>query len=206
MTSDQIAKANAELRHKSALDRMSVGNGERPRPACCRRRRAVGFVTLIFPQGLGHKICWTRFAARRRKPHAGGVCSPILTAWIRFNVPCGVAREISGPLPVRTLKRRERRSPIPTGLRNQAQGCEARATLGQPFASRPTPTGLRQEVRRVHNPVGVAPIWDRLPQGSSCLATLGFTTESLWDSDFEFPTEIGTDGVACGAAIKLKPW
>ena len=115
MTPDQIAKANAGLRHQSALDRMAMGNGERTRPACCRRRRAVGFVTLIFPQGLGHKICWTRFAARRRKPHAGGVCSPILTAWIPFNVPRGVARELSGPLPVCTLKRRERRAPFAPG-------------------------------------------------------------------------------------------
>ena len=29
--------------------------------------------------------CKTRFAARRRKPHAGGVCSPFPTEWLRLN-------------------------------------------------------------------------------------------------------------------------
>jgi len=30
------------------------------------------------------KVGVTRFAARRRKPHAGGVCSPFPTTWVRL--------------------------------------------------------------------------------------------------------------------------
>ena len=73
MTHDQIAKANAELRNKSALDCVST----------CAGARALA----------------------------------------RFNVHCGVAREISGLLPVRTLKRRERRAPSPSVTRSSADLC-----------------------------------------------------------------------------------
>jgi hypothetical protein len=72
---------------------------------------------------------------------------------------------------------------IPTGLRPLAQGCEGRATLGQRFWNRTTPTGLRR-VYCVsgYNPVGVVRAGRGISQGSSCLATLGFGPESLWDS------------------------
>ena len=33
----------------------------------------------------GDSVCETKFAARRRKSHAGGVCSPFSTAWVRLN-------------------------------------------------------------------------------------------------------------------------
>jgi hypothetical protein len=39
--------------------------------------------------------------------------------------------------------------------------------------------------RRGHNPVGVEIFSTDSSQGSSCLATLGFEPESLWDSELE---------------------
>jgi hypothetical protein len=77
---------------------------------------------------------------------------------------------------------------IPTGFRPKAQGCEERATLGHrpqnvfnrnavatlPFSS--------AERRICHNPVGVDENLFPFTQGSSCVATLGFGTESRWDS------------------------
>ena len=46
-----------------------------------------------------------------------------------------------------------------------------------------TPTGLRLARRNDgRNPVGVETHSRRVSQGSSCLATLGFETESRWDS------------------------
>ena len=53
----------------------AVGFGERTRPACSRRRRAVGFVGTIWIHGRVWENGGTRFAARRRQPHARGVCS-----------------------------------------------------------------------------------------------------------------------------------
>ena len=85
-------------------------------------------------------------------------------------------------------------SSIPTGLCLIAQGCEARATLGC------HPPGIPNR-----NAVAAIPLlparaleprpqprwgWDSLPtfsQGSSCLATLGWRTESLWDSPTPAP-------------------
>ena len=85
-------------------------------------------------------------------------------------------------------------SSIPTGLCLIAQGCEERATLGY------HPPGIPNR-----NAVAAIPLlparaleprpqprwgWDSLPtfsQGSSCLATLGWRTESLWDSPTPAP-------------------
>jgi len=61
----------------------AVGQGERTRLACCQRRLAVGFVLTIWPR-LARQNGETKFAARRRKPHAGGVCSPFPTAPLRL--------------------------------------------------------------------------------------------------------------------------
>ena len=69
---------------------------------------------------------------------------------------------------------------IPKGFRNKAQGCEARATLGQPGQRSTTPTGLRHATP-CHNPVGVGYGIAHISQGSSCLATLGGRSQSLWD-------------------------
>jgi len=77
---------------------------------------------------------------------------------------------------------------IPTGFRPKAQGCEERATLGQ----RPQTISNRNAVVALplsaaapgicHNPVGVDKILIPFTQGSSCVATLGYRPESLWDS------------------------
>ncbi len=76
---------------------------------------------------------------------------------------------------------------IPTGFRPKAQGCEERATLGH----RRTNTPNRNAVAAIpissaargicHNPVGVDDNLIPFTQGSSCVATLGWRTQSLWD-------------------------
>src|SRR2546430_511740 len=76
-------------------------------------------------------------------------------------------------------------SPIPTGLRNKAQGCEERATLGQSSMSSSTPMGLRHIAVPQPQPRWGCADSGRLTQGSSFLATLGFGPESLWDSTEE---------------------
>jgi len=77
-----------------------------------------------------------------------------------------------------------RGSPIPTGLCNKAQGCEERATLGsRPQEAQPQ-RGCATYLPPGHNPVGVLAC-EPDSQGSSCLATLGFEPESLWDSPLE---------------------
>jgi hypothetical protein len=92
---------------------------------------------------------------------------------------------------IRTLKRRERRAPIPKGLRPPAQGCEERATLGH----RPASIINRNAVAAIpvsfaareigHNPVGVGENLIPFTQGGSCVATLGWMPESLWDSPMD---------------------
>ena len=80
------------------------------------------------------------------------------------------------------------RARIPTGFRPLAQGCEERATLGH----RPASITNRNAVAAIpfssaahevcHNPVGVDKNLIPITQGSSCVATLGYMLESLWDS------------------------
>src|SRR5207249_4478639 len=89
-------------------------------------------------------------------------------------------------------KRRERCAPIPKGLCPPAQGCEERAILGH----RPQNVFNRNAVVAIpfsptvrgfcHKPVGVAENLIPFTQGSSCVATLGYMTESLWDSLSKF--------------------
>ena len=69
------------------------------------------------------------------------------------------------------------------GFRLKAQGCEARATLGKGTGEFGNPNGVVAPVRdeHGHNPVGVGEVCGRGTQGSSCLATLGWRTQSLWD-------------------------
>jgi hypothetical protein len=80
-----------------------------------------------------------------------------------------------------SLTFRKRR--IPKGFRLKAQGCEARATLGEHRADAGNPNGVVPVCAkpRSHNPVGVVHIFYAHTQGSSCLATLGWRTQSLWD-------------------------
>jgi hypothetical protein len=76
---------------------------------------------------------------------------------------------------------------IPTGFRPKAQDCEERATLGRchakfinrnAVAANPVSSSARA-VR--HNPVGVDDNLIPFTQGSACVATLGWRTQSRWD-------------------------
>ena len=52
----------------------------------------------------------------------------------------------------------------------------------------PTPTGLHEtDGARGCNPFRVGDVWLTVSQGSSCLATLGWRTESRWDSRTDAP-------------------
>jgi hypothetical protein len=71
----------------------------------------------------------------------------------------------------------------PKGISAQSPGLARRAYPGKaPINKNSTPTGLRLGRSRRRNPVGVETVLDPTSQGSSCLATLGFVAESLWDS------------------------
>ena len=71
----------------------------------------------------------------------------------------------------------------PKGISAQSPGLARRAYPGNAAHHKnSTPTGLRLGRSRRRNPVGVEPVLDPISQGSSCLATLGFVAESLWDS------------------------
>ncbi len=86
-------------------------------------------------------------------------------------------------------------STIPKGLRLAAPGCEERATLGPTPKHPPTPKGLRPcPLFRSHGAATLSGLYSlsRFPQGSSFLATLGFVSESLWDSAVP-----STSGDAC---------
>ena len=96
---DCAIAAGAPNPHPGLSRNNSVGNGERTRPACCRRRPAVGFAfprithRLVLQSGSG------KFAAGRRKPHAGGMCSPPPTAWTRLSRAwLVVGQGASGPI------------------------------------------------------------------------------------------------------------
>src|SRR5258706_16400589 len=73
--------------------------------------------------------------------------------------------------------------PIPKGLCPKAQGCEERATLGNRRTKQQPQRGCdpRCTLTKAETPLGFC-LSDPLPQGSSFLATLGFVTESHWDS------------------------
>src|SRR5438876_12167002 len=73
--------------------------------------------------------------------------------------------------------------PIPKGMRPKAQCCEARATLGKQREKRQPQRGCdqRRKFTKTETPLGFCSS-DPLPQGSSCLATLGSVAESRWDS------------------------
>jgi Tol biopolymer transport system component len=76
---------------------------------------------------------------------------------------------------------------IPKGLHHSAQGCEERATLGGLAADDQPRRGCALVRHRAfdtgsHNPFGVEVAFYTNSQGSSFLATLGYATESRWDS------------------------
>ena len=57
--------------------------GERPRPASGFGRRARTLATHYFGNSRREKVCGMWFSARRRKPRAGGGCSPATAAGAR---------------------------------------------------------------------------------------------------------------------------
>jgi hypothetical protein len=84
LTCSQVASRPAN--HPRALSRNnSVRSGERARLACCQRRPAVGLACPLATQRLVLQPVGREFAAGRRKPHAGGMCSPLATAWTRLS-------------------------------------------------------------------------------------------------------------------------
>ena len=85
---------------------------------------------------------------------------------------------------------------IPKGLCPPAQGCAARATLGKPLQIITNPNGVVANVTRDgRNRVAVGNILGTMTQGSSLLATLGFGTESRWDSHTAALRRPGHDAV-----------
>ena len=87
---------------------------------------------------------------------------------------------------VKRVKRNQTRGTggvsIPKGFRHKAQGCEGRATLGLPRRDRPTPTGLGRLLSHEDATPLELKVCSALSQGSSFLATLGWRTQSLRDS------------------------
>ncbi len=99
---------------------------------------------------------------------------------------------------------------IPTGFRPKAQGCEERATLGQrptntfnrnAVAAMPFPSATREDYL---NPVGVDDHFIPFTQGSSCVATLGWRTQSLWDWFIRLRAELRA-GFVVRANLLLVP-
>jgi hypothetical protein len=110
---------------------------------------------------------------------------------------------------------------IPTGFRPIAQGCALRATLGKSLFERSTPTGLCPLLQSYFNsttlvrPIPLHVLQPRTPfvrtqprwgwdiqsivsQGSAVRATLGYRTESRWDSrKIRFPRPISASQL-CG--------
>jgi len=76
---------------------------------------------------------------------------------------------IREPQAIRTLKRRERRAPIPTGLGPPAQGCAPRATLGHAphYFPQPQRGCITVPPSACCNPVGVDDIFAGLPRVAS---------------------------------------
>jgi len=72
---------------------------------------------------------------------------------------------------------------IPKGFRLKAQGCEARATLGKKGEKGINPNGVAAaENLSDATPLGLDQAWRRCPRGRRGAPTLGFGTESRWDS------------------------
>ncbi|MFA6547021.1 MAG: hypothetical protein WCS99_21570 [Limisphaerales bacterium] len=147
----------------------------------------------MIPRELPKKFRQTEIRTSR---HVTGFAAGV-RASARFTAPTAAASETNPALnSIRTLKRRDRRAPlaperdrirIPKGFRPKAQGCEERATLGH----RPASITNRNAVAAIpfssaargicHNPAGVGGDLIPFTQGSSCVATPGWMTQSRWD-------------------------
>src|SRR6266511_4725115 len=77
----------------------------------------------------------------------------------------------------------ERGSANPKGIPPQSPGLARSAYPGNATSQVTTPKGLRPgSERSIRNPFEVGTCFASNPQGSSFLATLGFVSESRWDS------------------------
>src|SRR6266511_4262400 len=77
----------------------------------------------------------------------------------------------------------ERGSANPKGIPPQSPGLARSAYPGNATSQVTTSKGLRPASERsIRNPFGVGTCFASNPQGSSFLATLGFVSESRWDS------------------------
>jgi hypothetical protein len=80
---------------RQALSRNdAVESWERTRPACCRRRRAVGFVPP-FATPFGEANGSSKHLRRDAANHTPEACAPIPTAWIRLSF--GTTRKANSP-------------------------------------------------------------------------------------------------------------
>src|SRR5258708_2201288 len=62
------------------------------------------------------------------------------------------------------------------------------------FGRSANPNGLvSNRCQHRFNPVGIEADFERFPQGSSCLATLGWRTQSLWDCRYSGAKVVGND-------------
>ena len=75
----------------------------------------------------------------------------------------------------------------PNGAASSSPRLRPRRYLGCQAQTRTTPTGLRLGRRTGHNPVGVGGWEHSLPQGSSCLATLGWRPQPRWGCQWRLP-------------------
>ena len=75
------------------------------------------------------------------------------------------------------------RIPNPKGIVSSSQGLRGTSYPGNQINPGTTPTGLRPFTNTpATTPLGLQKSFTDVPQGSSCLATLDFGSESLWDS------------------------
>ena len=134
------------------------------------------------PRRLNRKRCWHRERGGEllcRFPIPKGLWPPAQGCEERATL--GYGSEMgSTATRLRQISRRRRFNP--------AQGCEERATRGIRRNKFTTATELWQTSRAIDEdgiattPVGWIMFCWTVTQGSSCLATLGFGTESRWDS------------------------
>jgi len=97
--------------------------------------------------------------------------------------------------------------PNPNGIASISPGLRGTSYPGWTVIPGTTPTGLRHVGRAGrHNPFRVDEVCCTVSQGSSCLATLGWMTESRWDSRKDAPlfTQIATIGLKIQNLLRTR--
>ena len=101
----------------------------------------------------------------------------------------------------------ESASPVrfnPNGIASRSPGLRGTSYPGWTVIAGTTPTGLRQTGHaRGRNPFRVGEVWFTVSQGSSCLATLGWMTESRWDSRTDAPRTRGLEPTSAGNVAEI---